>query len=525
MTMRNMPKWIKDAVFYEIYPQSFCDSNGDGIGDLQGIIQKLDYIRDLGFNALWINPCFDSPFMDAGYDIRDYYKIAPRYGTNEDMRLLLQEAHRRGIRVLLDLVPGHTSDRCAWFEQSKQPDRNEYSDRYIWTDDAFDYPEGFRLMSGMSDRNGNYMVNFFNSQPALNYGFQKRDYPWQLPPEHPSCTATREAMKDVMRYWLDMGCDGFRVDMAYSLVKNDPDKSGTKALWQNVRDMLDSEYPEAAILSEWSVAEDAVDAGFHMDFYIHFHTAGYNALFLTDSYNYVDMGKKVDCFFSKDGKGNILDFTREFLKKYEYIRGRGYMCMPTGNHDMIRYSHHRTTEELKLVCAFLMTMPIVPFVYYGDEIGMPYREGLHSKEGGFFRTGSRTPMQWAKGKNAGFSDSETKNLYLPADENGTNVQDMLEDKDSLLNVLKRFILLRKTHADLNADGSFEIVYAQERKYPFLFRRGGLLVAVNPSGKRAEAKLPQKFTLTKLEEIGGETSVSDYKASVDALTLTVFRIEN
>ena len=127
----------EDAVFYEIYPQSFYDTNGDGIGDFNGIIEKLDYIKSLGCNALWINPCFDSPFKDAGYDVRDYKKVAPRYGTNNDLYRLFGEAHKRGIRVLLDLVPGHTSEEHEWFRQSQKAEKNEYSNRYIWTDFCF----------------------------------------------------------------------------------------------------------------------------------------------------------------------------------------------------------------------------------------------------------------------------------------------------------------------------------------------------------------------------------------------------
>ena len=148
------PEWLKDTVFYEIYPQSFQDTNGDGIGDLQGIIDRLDYIRDLGCNALWINPCFDSPFMDAGYDVRDYKKVAPRYGTNEDLYRLFEEAHGRGIRVLLDLVPGHTSDQHFWFRESAKEERNKYSDRYIWTGHAFEGIEGRPYISGMTERAG-----------------------------------------------------------------------------------------------------------------------------------------------------------------------------------------------------------------------------------------------------------------------------------------------------------------------------------------------------------------------------------
>ena len=130
-------KWLKDTVFYEIYPQSFYDTNGDGIGDINGITAKLDYIKSLGCNALWINPCFDSPFKDAGYDVRDYKKVAPRYGTNEDLYNLFEEAHKKGIRVLLDLVPGHTSEEHPWFLESQKTEKNEYSDRFIWTDFCF----------------------------------------------------------------------------------------------------------------------------------------------------------------------------------------------------------------------------------------------------------------------------------------------------------------------------------------------------------------------------------------------------
>ena len=135
--MKNIPEWLEKAVFYEIYPQTFYDSNGDGIGDLNGIRQKLDYLQSLGITAVWLNPCFESPFMDAGYDVSDYYKVAPRYGTNDDLRLLFAEARLSGIRILLDLVPGHTSIEHPWFKASCRPERNPYSDYYIWTDSVW----------------------------------------------------------------------------------------------------------------------------------------------------------------------------------------------------------------------------------------------------------------------------------------------------------------------------------------------------------------------------------------------------
>ena len=202
--------WLKNAVFYEIYPQSFYDSNGDGIGDIQGIIEKLDYVKSLGCNALWLNPCYDSPFKDAGYDVRDYKKVAPRYGTNDDLVRLFKAAHEKGIHVLLDLVPGHTSEQHPWFLESGKAEENEYSDRYIWTENAFCRGDGMPFIGGEMPRDATYIINFFKSQPALNYGYREIHESWQQPIDAPGPMATREAMKDVMRFWLSKGCDGFR---------------------------------------------------------------------------------------------------------------------------------------------------------------------------------------------------------------------------------------------------------------------------------------------------------------------------
>ena len=145
-----MPNWLNDAVFYEIYPQSFCDTNGDGIGDIEGIISKLDYVKSLGCNAIWLNPIYDSPFMDAGYDVRNYKKVAERYGTNDDLVRLFDEAHKKGIKILLDLVPGHTSDQHEWFLEAKKAAKSEYSNRYIFTKSVWDAPPQYRMMCGLA---------------------------------------------------------------------------------------------------------------------------------------------------------------------------------------------------------------------------------------------------------------------------------------------------------------------------------------------------------------------------------------
>ncbi len=226
---RNQPEWLEHAVFYEIYPQSFKDSNADGIGDFGGIAEKLDYIKELGCNAIWMNPCFMSPFGDAGYDVSDYYTAAPRYGTNEDLKKLFEEIHKRDMRILLDLVPGHTSVDHKWFRESMKAGRNEYTDRYIWTNSIWEEPQGISSIKGISDRDGCCAVNFFSHQPALNYGYYKPDpgKNWQQSMDSEGAKATREELKNIMRFWLKTGCDGFRVDMAGSLVKNDDNGKGT----------------------------------------------------------------------------------------------------------------------------------------------------------------------------------------------------------------------------------------------------------------------------------------------------------
>ncbi|MDR3277061.1 MAG: hypothetical protein LBT11_07655 [Treponema sp.] len=487
-----MPKWLEDAVFYEIYPQSFYDANGDGIGDFEGIIQKLDYIRDLGCNALWINPCFDSPFKDAGYDVRDYRKIAPRYGTNDDAQRLFAEAHKRGIHVLFDLVPGHTSEEHPWFLESKKAaPPQEFANRYIWTDSWFFWSnEGLKFVAGEAERNGVYIINFFKCQPALNYGFLKPSASWQLPPEHPGCIATREALKDIIRFWLDLGCDGFRVDMADSLVKlDDEQKSGTSAIWRNIRTMLDADYPEAALVAEWSNPPLAIPAGFHMDFLLDHTGGGYHSLFR--EYQVNAQGVEDKSFFKKDGGGDICKFLDQYLPWYKTLKDRGYIAMITGNHDTPRLGFSLSQRELAVAYGFLFTMPGTPFLYYGDEIGMRYLAFLPSKEGGYTRTGSRTPMQWTNGKNRGFSSGDTKQLYLPVDTSADapTVEAQEKDPASLLNTVKALLRLRHAEEDLRSRPNLEILYAEKGKLPLVYRRGAFVLGLNPGGSTVTIRLP------------------------------------
>ena len=486
-----MPGWLKDAVFYEIYPQSFYDTNGDGIGDFEGIIRKLDYVKSLGCNALWINPCFDSPFMDAGYDVRDYYKVASRYGTNEDLYRLFSEAHERGIHVLLDLVPGHTSEEHEWFRASSSAGSSPYDDRYVWTDSAFRGIPEHPYIGGMRERDGCYMLNFFASQPALNYGWARCTEDWMLPPEHPACQATVQAMLDVMRFWLDHGCDGFRVDMADSLVKNDDDeKSATGAIWRRARAMLDNDYPEAALVSEWGHPELALKYGFHMDFYLDHWGNGYNLL-LREFESHISDGTDRS-FFKKDSGGDITGFVRDYEERYLASRDKGYISFITCNHDTPRARRTLSERELALAYSFIFTMPGVPFMYYGDEIGMRYLK-LTSKEGGYARTGTRTPMQWEEGApNLGFSEAPVNALYLPVDPAGDapTVSAQERDQTSLLNTVKKVIGLRHSHEELQADAPYRTIVAGAGS-PYVYGRGSMVCAVNPSGSKEQATLQEK----------------------------------
>ena len=519
-------KWLKDTVFYEIYPQSFYDTNGDGIGDLKGITEKLDYIKSLGCNALWINPCFDSPFKDAGYDVRDYKKVAPRYGTNEDLYHLFEEAHRKGIRVLLDLVPGHTSEEHPWFLQSQKAEQNEYSDRFIWTDFCFKGANGLPYVGGESERSGCYILNFFKCQPALNYGFYSVTEPWQKSMSDPAALATREALKDIMRFWLSHGCDGFRVDMAASLVKNDDEKkSGTSAIWRDVRRMLDLEFPDAAMVAEWSNPPLALRAGYDMDFCLNHGGQGYSTL-MRDYYNnggsiQGDKNAEDHSYFKKDAGGNINRFLDQYLSWYEDTRNLGYISLLTCNHDTIRPSFNLDVSELKLAYAFLFTFPGVPFLYYGDEIGMKYLD-VPTKEGGYYRTGSRTPMQWDNSTNLGFSAGKAEDLYLPVDPDpqAPTVAAQENDPASLLNTVRAILALRHQEEDLQADAPLSIV-CSEPDQPLVYRRGSIICVLNPSGKDLEIRLPIKKEQEILFTIG-QASLEEGKVKIGTASFAVLK---
>ena len=462
----NCPDWLKDAVIYSIYPQSFYDTNNDGIGDLRGITEKLPYIKELGCTAIWMNPIFESDFLDAGYDVKDFYKIAPRYGTEEDLVHLCEVAHKMGMKILLDLVAGHTSDKCEWFIDFANNTDGKYKDRYIWSPEQ----SGKKFKENTGKRGGYYMYNYYDIQPALNYGFENITEPWQTATDHPAAVENQNELIKILDYWFKLGVDGFRVDMAESLVKDDPEKTGCNRLWKKIRAWMDENYPEHVLISEWSVPDQAIPAGFHIDMMLDGGNPCRKKLFSYEHFAHkIGGGKEYgfgESYFRKEALGSYDDFLEGYLPLYEATRESGYMSFITGNHDNKRWSVGRDMEDLKVAYAFIMTMPGVPINYYGDEIGMEYLN-ITSKEGGRDRTGSRTPMQWCKGKNCGFSESDTPYLPVDSSEKAPTVEEQLAEESSLLNFVKSLIKVRRSHEALWADAQYETV---KSGYPVVYDR-------------------------------------------------------
>jgi maltose alpha-D-glucosyltransferase/alpha-amylase len=460
---------FRNMIAYEIYPTSFSDGNHDGIGDLKGIISKLDYIRGMGFNAIWLNPFYRSPFKDGGYDVEDFFDVDPRFGTMDDFRQMVKQAHAKEIRIIVDLVAGHASFRNPDFLESAQAERNEKSDLFIWNDNPWEKGNG--LISGMFDRHGCYMVNFFAHQPAFNYGFKKIEEPsWQMSYKDRRTFLAREYMLKVMRYWLNEGADGFRVDMADSLVKNDDDKSATIEVWKWMFQKIRRDYPEAFFVSEWSHPERAFKAGFDADFVLDHWDNFYHRFFRSDKNT-----RGTAVIHGNNDVAFTLNDMKERFAQAE--KAKSYLALISGNHDTWRIANYLDHEELKVFYMMLFCLPGVPFVLYGDEIEMKTSH-IPSKDGGYQRTGTRIPMVWDdREPNHGFTEGEEP--YLPLNtENTLSVKQAMKDENSLYHFICKLISLRKTVKDLTDPH----VGITEENRVFHFVRGRYELIVNMSRK-------------------------------------------
>ncbi|GHF83351.1 maltose alpha-D-glucosyltransferase/alpha-amylase [Amycolatopsis bartoniae] len=477
--------WLADAVLYQVYPQSFADTGGDGIGDLAGIIDHLDHLRWLGVDTVWVNPVFPSPFTDAGYDISDYVSVHPRYGDEEDVSRLVEAARRRGIRVLFDLVAGHTSDQHRWFLNSL---RDPADDRYIWaTPDQLPaggpLPEQFVASPG--PRPGAFRMNYYATQPAINYGYarQNADEPWREPVDADGPRANRAAIRSIVDHWLRLGISGFRCDMAATLVKDDPGWVETGKLWGELRSWMDRRHPGTVLISEWGDPATSVPAGFDGDFYLPVNGPGdgapWRSLWRDDPY------------FDASGTGTAKTFVDAWTAATKAIGSGGHTIMPIANHDSATRLNNgiRTPEQFPAAWTFLLTWPTVPTIYYGEEIGMRAVEGLPDVEGSAGRQNNRTPMQWNSGPNAGFSSAPAEELYIPLDPDPARptVEQQLGDPDSLLHFVRRLLALRKRHPEL---GTRTAVQVFDDGYPLTYLRGDrFLVTVNPRRDTATTSVP------------------------------------
>ncbi len=458
--MKTDSLWYKNAIFYEVHLRSFCDSNGDGKGDLPGLTSKLDYLQELGVDCLWLLPMFPSPLKDDGYDIADYHHIHPDYGTVEDFERLVSEAHARGMRVIADLVLNHTSDLHPWFVESRKSKDSPYRDYYVWSDSDRKYKEARIIFLDTESSNWTldpatnqyYWHRFYSSQPDLNY-----DNP-----------VVADTMIDVLRFWMDKGIDGFRADAVPYLFEregtNCENLPETHDYLKRVRRVLNEEYPQAILLGEanqwpWDLrpyfggdeADPTVPGNeFHMAFHFPVMPRIFKALALGDATDVIDIMHKTPaiphnsqwCVFLRNHDELTLEMVtpedRELMWKLYAPHPR--MPLNLGIRRRLAPLLDNDRRKIELANSILFTLPGAPIIYYGDEIGMGDNIFL------FDRNGVRTPMQWTAEPGAGFSTAEPWASLIDDAEYGyqkINVAAQQNDPASLFNTMKHFVSVRK----------------------------------------------------------------------------------
>ena len=470
---RPMPvsaDWYQRAVFYEVLVQAFFDSNDDGYGDLRGLAAKLDYLQWLGVDCLWLPPFYDSPRRDGGYDIRDYYQIAPEYGTIDDFVDLLDAAHARGIRVIVDLVLNHTSDTHQWFQESRYDPNGPYGDYYVWRDTDTEYA-GVRVIFSDTEasnwtfdpvRQQFYWHRFYSHQPDLNY-----DNP-----------AVQEEMLNVVRYWLDLGIDGFRLDaVTYLYEREGTDCANlpeTHAYLKRIRSMIDTEYPGRIMLAEANLWPSELIDYFgdpatggdecHMAFHFPLMPRIFMAVKRESRTPISEIIKETPTIPSRAQWGTFLRNHDELTLEMVTGEERDYMHQhyaedPRGrlNGGIRRRLAPLLTSDrgqIKLFTSLLLSLPGSPVLYYGDEIGMGDNIWLHDRDG------VRTPMQWSVDRNGGFSRCDPNKLYLPVNAGwvygyqAVNVERQSDQPDSLLQWTRQMLAVRKNYRAM-ALGTFE----------------------------------------------------------------------
>ncbi len=452
------PLWYKDAVFYEVNVKAFFDSNSDGHGDLPGLIQKLDYLHELGVDCLWLQPMYPSPLRDDGYDISDFYSLLPKFGSVKDLKQLLDQAHALGMRVIMDLVMNHTSDQHPWFQAARADRNSPYRDYYVWSDTDQKYQEARIIFLDTEPSNWSwdevagqyYWHRFYASQPDLNY-----DSP-----------AVQAEMLNIIQYWLELGIDGFRADAIPYLFEregtNCENLPETHTYLKKVRQYINDNYPGRILLAEANQWPEDVRAyfgngsdEFHMGFHFPLMPRIFKSLKTGERNSLEWILEKTPslpeecqwCTFLRNHDELTLEMVTEEERQWmwEKYAPDPRMRLNLGIRRRLAPLLDNDQSKIELANSLLFTMQGSPILYYGDEIGMGDNIWL------FDRNGVRTPMQWDSSPKAGFSDAPMENYYSPLIEGAeygsqkVNVIDQRSDPHSLYNSLRHMIATRKLH--------------------------------------------------------------------------------
>src|SRR5689334_11417251 len=489
------PLWYKDAIIYEMHVKTFCDSDGDGMGDFRGVIEKLDYLQELGITAIWLLPFYPSPLRDDGYDIADYFDVNPNFGTLDDFRAFLDAAHQRNLRVITELVINHTSDQNSWFQQSRRaPPGSPEREFYVWSDTPEKYNEARIIFKDFETSNWTwdpvakayYWHRFYSHQPDLNF-----DNP-----------AVHGMVEKVCDYWLDMGVDGLRLDAIPYLYEREntscENLPETHDYLRKLRAHVDAKFPNRMLLSEanqWP--EDAV-AYFgkgdesHMNFHFPLMPRMFMALQMEDRFPIIDILDQTPAIPDNCQWAMFLrnhdELTLEMVtdEERDYMR-RVYATDPVARINLgirrrLAPLLANSRRKIELLNTLLFSMPGTPVLYYGDEIGMGDNFYLGD------RNGCRTPMQWSSDRNAGFSRANPQQLYLPITIDpeyhyeAINVENQQKNLSSLLWWMRRVIAMRKNFRAFSR-GSLEFLFPENSKVLAFLRRyenETVLVVVNLS---------------------------------------------
>jgi alpha-glucosidase len=538
-TLMTELKWWQKAIFYQIYPRSFADGNGDGIGDFPGITSKLDYLLELGVEAVWLSPHFPSPNWDCGYDISDYCNVAPEYGTLDDFRAFLRESHARDIRVILDLVLNHTSDEHPWFIESKSNRTNPKSDWYVWVDSP---PNNWQscfdgdAWTYAPERGQYYYHYFMKQQPDLN---------WKNP-------EVKKAMWDAVRFWLDLGVDGFRLDaigtifedpnltshtvrMNLAELRHESERAQTPSekirSWKNWEEMFKHQWGQPgvhALMKELRTILDEYDGDRVLvgeDDDVRYQGNGQDELHMVFNFPLMRTEHLSPAHIRRNQRDRIAALSK--------ISPDAWACNTLGNHDSSRVLTHygdgiHNAELARLSLALILTLRGTPFLYYGEEIGMTdlmlsdisqvrdtmgswyYHAAVHDlgidpseamrRTSAMTRDRNRTPMQWSNGPNGGFCPAHIT-PWLPVNQNHAeriNVKDQAGDPLSLLNFYRRMIHIRRNSSALTT-GNYQPLHERAGDHVAFSRSAvdqSVLVILNYSGEHQKLhfpKLPYKKT--------------------------------